>query len=401
MEKKYPNQYELIQVLNMLPKGVLDEIAQSRGLFITKVGIPELAAQLAKQFYDNEDLENIRAKAYQRSSSHALSGFTLNSKSKEFNLKSAYQGIFESGIFQKLEQGLTAPILVDVEKQSYKAELTYRKIRPGRIEFLQDEVTSFEFQMEPLGDGKWQVEVDSNRSTDIKALQELFQEGISTEYEIEELQQDKLTDARSIDFFDELATKGMSSDYRFSDIKHLTLKRGTAATDEEGEGEKELSGEELVGISQAVLEGKNLRENIFVKKSVEGGYRFNAMTYEYEHIKSSQILQLKAEFKGRPKVFEVSIIGNTENSGVSMSKRPMELSGSNSRYTRSIFWNNAKEIYLDILKRPISVAAEALETPKVEQVAEPEAAVETPTVKKQIPKKPLPKAKAGKQGKVK
>ncbi|WP_316851590.1 hypothetical protein [Pedobacter agri] len=398
MEKKYPNQYELIQVLNMLPKSALDEIAQSRGLFVTKVGIPELAEVLSKQFFDNQDLENIRAKAYPRTNSHALSGFTLNAKDKEFNLKSAYQGIFDSGIFQELEQSLTAPVLVDEEKQIYKAQLTYRKIRPGRIEFLQDERTSFEFQMEPLRDGRWQVEVDSNRSTDIKALQELFKEGIRNEYELEELEQDKLTDAHSIDFFDELATKGMSAEYRFSDIKHLTLKRGTSTTEEEGEGDKELSGEELVGISQAVLEGKNLRENVFVKKSVEGGYRFNAMSYEYEHISSGQILQLKAEFKGRPKVFEVSIIGNSENSGVLMSKMHMELSASTSRYTRSVFWNNAKAIYLDIRKRPIKITAEAPVSPKAEPK---EAAPETPLKQagpaSKTPAKPTAKKKATKK----
>ncbi|MEE1944782.1 hypothetical protein VRU48_06670 [Pedobacter sp. KR3-3] len=357
MERKYPTHYELIQVLNMLHKSVLDEFAQSRGIFITKAGIPELASELAKQFFDNEDLEVIRSKAYHRSSSHALSGFTVKTKNKEFNLKSVYQGIFDSGIYQKLEQKLTAPVLVEPEKQVYKASLTYRKIRPGRIEFLQDETTSFEFQMEPLGDGSWQVEVDSNRSTDIKALQDLFKEGISNDYDIEELEQDLLTDSNSIDFFDRLSKHGMSDEYRFSDIKHLTLKRGTNNSSEDNEeGEKEVSGDELVGISQAVLEGKNLRENMFVQKSVESGYRFNAMTYEFEHIKSTKTLQLKAEFKGRPKVFEISILGGSENSEITLTKIPMELSAKESRYLRSVFWNKAKEIYLDILKTPFTKA---------------------------------------------
>lgn len=350
MERKYPNEYELVQVLNMLPKTALDELAQTRGIFITKVGIPQLAAELARQFYDNEDLEIIRAKAYQRSNSHALSGFTVNAKNKSFNLKSVYQGIFESGIQQKLEQSLTAPILIDKDKEIYKASLEYRKLRPGRIEFLQDEKTSFEFQMEPLGDGSWQVEVDSNRSTDIKALQDLFREGISSEYDIEELEQDLLSDPNSIDFFDQLAKSGMSAEYKFSDIKHLTLKRGATTAEDNDEGAKELTGEELVGISQAVLEGKNLRENVFVKKSVEGGYRFNAMTYEFEHIKTSHILQLKAEFKGRPKVFEVSITGANEHNGPATTKVSMELSSKDSRILRSIFWNNAKHIYLGVIK---------------------------------------------------
>jgi len=348
---KYPTEYELSEVLNMLQKSVLDEFAQTRGIFVTKASQIQLADELAKQFYDNEDLEFIRSKAYQRSSNHALSGFTVRAKKKDFSLKSVYQGIFESGT-QKFGHRLSAPILVDPDKGIYRASLEYRKIRPARIEFLQDELTSFEFQMEPKEDGSWQVEVDSNRSTDIKELQDLFKGGISGDYDIEELEQAKITDSFSIDFFDRLATSGMSADYRFTDIKHLTLKRGANISDEEDEeSEKELSGEELVGISQAVLEGKNLRENSFVKKSVESGYRFNAMTYEFEHIERAEILVIKAEFKGRPKVFEVSILNASENVGTGLTRQPMQLNAKANRMLRSVFWNNAKDIYLDITKK--------------------------------------------------
>jgi len=346
---KYPAEYELREVLNMLNKGVLDEFAQSRGIFVTKASQSQLADELAKQFYDNYDLEIIRSKAYQRSSSHALSGFTVSAK-KDFSLKNIYQGIFD-GSTRQLGQILSAPILIDPEKGIYKAKLEYRKIRPGRIEFLQDEMTSFEFQMEPLENGSWQVEVDSNRSTDINVLQVLLKSGMSNDYEIEELEQTHLSDQFSIDFFDQLASAGMTTEYRFSDIKHLTLKRGTSVSEGEDDDDiKELSGDELVGISQAVLEGKNLRENPFVKKSVESGYRFNAMTYEFEHIQRAEILQLKAEFKGRPKVFEVSIVSASENTGPSLSRRPMELSAKDNRILRSIFWNRAKAIYLEITK---------------------------------------------------
>ncbi len=342
---KYPSRYELIEVLNTLQKSFLNDFAQERGLFITHVNHVQLAEELANLYLENEDLEILRSAAYHKSNSHALSGFVVKSPKKDFDLKNIYQSLFESGEEQKLGQKLTAPRLVDKEKNIYRASFEYRKIKPGRIEFLQDETTSFDFFMENKGDGVWHVEVDSNRSTDSKELQQLLDKGLQSDVEIEELEQDYLTAEKSISFFDELVNSGMSSDWKISDIKHLTLKKGSDEKEGDEETLEEVKEEQLVGISQAVLEGKGLRENSFVKQSVASGYRFNAMTYEFENRTSPEVIAIKAEFKGRPKVFEVSIVSTNESVGVSMARRAAEFTPMQNRLVRSTFWNNARLIY--------------------------------------------------------
>jgi hypothetical protein len=341
---KYPDRYELLEVLNTLPKSFLIELSQERGLFVTHVNHQQLADELANVYYDNQDLNKIRSEAYQKSSNHALSGFIVKSPKKDFDLKNIYQYIFD-GNLQNYGQSLTAPRLVDKEKNIYKASIEYRKIKPGRIAFLQDETTSFDFYMEDKGNGIWQIEIDSNRSTDSKELQELLNKGLQSDVELEELEQDYLTDDKSVNFFDELVGSGMSSSWKISDIKHLTLRKGNDLKETDEENTKEADEEQLIGISQAVLEGKGLRENSFVKQSVHSGYRFTAMTYEFQNVGTPEVLTLKAEFKGRPKVFEVSIVSASENFDISLSRRPAQFSTDENRLIRSEFWNNARAIY--------------------------------------------------------
>lgn len=341
---KYPSRYELIEVLNTLPKSFLNDFAQERGLFITHANHIQLAEELASLYFDNEDLETLRGAAYHKNSNHALSGFVVTSPNKEFNLKNIYQNLFENGA-PKLGQKLTAPRLVDKDKKTYRASFEYRKIKPGRIEFLQDETTSFDFFMEDKGNGVWHVEVDSNRSTDSKELQQLLDTGFQSDVEIEELEQDYLTPEKSISFFDKLVHSGMSDEWRISDIKHITLKRGAEEKESEEDTLEEVKEEQLVGISQAVLEGKGLRENSFVQQSVSSGYRFNAMTYEFENATTPEVVVIKAEFKGRPKVFEISLVSSSESIGISMKRRPAEFTPLQNRLLRSAFWNNARLIY--------------------------------------------------------
>jgi len=342
--QKYPTRYELVETLSTLTRAFLNDFAQERGLFMTNVTQPQLVEQLANLFLENSDLEKIRNEAYQRKTQHAISGFMVNSPKIDFDLRSIYQTIFEGGP-QRIGQDFTAPRLVDKEEKIYKATYTYRRIKPGRIEFLQDEVTSFDFFMQDKGDGTWQVEVDSSRSTDSKELQALLQTGLRDDVELEELEQKFLTTELSIKFFDELVKSGMSADWKIADIKHLTIRKGNDDDPDDEEKTTEVKEEDLVGISQAILQGKNLRENRFVRQCVKDGYRFNAMTYEFHHVKKPDILVIKAEFKGRPKVFEVSIVGASEHIGIELTPNPVTLPPMTNRIIRSDFWNNAKIIY--------------------------------------------------------
>jgi hypothetical protein len=350
----YPTRYELVEVLSSTNRGFLNAFAQERGIFITNTNIESLAKEIANLFLDEDDLELIRAEAYNTSSNHALSGFVVKSENDDFSLKNTYQWIYENA-----ERGpdikLSSPVRLSGKNEIFKGSVEYNRKKAGRIEFLQDEKSSFDFYMQDLGKGQWQVEVDSNRSTDISELKKLMDLGLNKETEMVELEQKLLTTENSIQFFDILSKRGMDSQWRFVDIKHLTLRKGSEILDPLAEKDpdkiEEVKEEELLGITSAILQGQNLRENSFVKQSVKNGYNFNAMTYEFVDVRKPYYIQIKAEFKGRPKVFEVSIVSYAESVDMAAERHQRDLSESENRSIRSGFWNNSKIVFNELTKR--------------------------------------------------
>lgn len=352
---KYPTTYELKEILGKITnRNFLNEFAQRRGIFIMHTNQDGLATELSKLFYDNNDLENIRKEAYRENHSHTLSGFILKSDNKKFNAKNLYENVrtqakFDIGI--KLNE---VTKVNDDETFHFKSSFEYTKPKAGRIEFLQNETNSFDFYFTELNPGTWQIEVDSNKSTDTKEIKNLFIKNLSVgQCTVELISQDYLTSKSAIDFFDKLAKDGLDKkEWSLLDVKHLTVKRGNDKVEDEDYVEEEEDSdspkaheEELAGIRQAILEGKNLREDSFVKDCEAKGYRFSAMTYEFESLKTPQIVSIKAEFKGRPKVFEVGIPEVLEKAGLGSDKYISHLPAKDSRILRSAFWNNAKVIY--------------------------------------------------------
>ena len=351
---KYPSTYEIEEILgNITNRGFLNDFAQRKGIFVTNASQKQLANDLANLFFEDDELESIRMEAYSNKASHTLSGFIVRSPEKNFNLKNIYEYIKENA---KFEMGQTLSQLTKVggseELPSYRGAIEYYKPKAGRMEFIQDETTSFEFYLNKKEDGLWQVEVDASRSNDVKELKNIFTKNLAKETSVDLIEQALLTTENTIAFFDMLAKKGMSSEWTFLDTMHLTLRRGnddSTNKDELLEGEEDFKEvtetAELAGITQAILQGKGLRENTFVKSSVESGYQFTAMTYEFQHKVKPSFIQIKAEFKGKPKVFEVGIVIYEEHIGIPPRRETANLTATDNRLIRSSFWNNAKEIY--------------------------------------------------------
>lgn len=233
------------------------------------------------------------------------------------------------------------PVVAHREKDSmtHQGTIGYIQRKPGRVEFLQEDHRSFDYYIQEIQKGQWQVLVDCNKSNDSKVLEDLINKNTRREIRMVVLDQDSLSSKQTIRFFDELATRGMSSEWRFTEVKQLVFRKAKQDVEEEVE-ESQLS-----GITQAILEGNDLRENPFVKQSEESGYRFTAMTYEYENKTKPFVIQVHAEFKGRPKVFEVSLKSYKAREGIKELLEPFSISMDEDRRIRSDFWSIAKEIY--------------------------------------------------------
>lgn len=345
----YPSNYELLQVLqNMVSSKFINSFAQRKGIFITNATKNEIAVEISRLFFEDEELEEIRKEAYQIKNKHSLSGFSIKSSYKDFSLKKNYDWLIENA---KIPMNSTLSSLHKIkDSNKYKGTYAYNKQKPGRIEFLQDEKTSFDFYIEEIADGNWQVELDSTKSTDLKELQELFNETLKKEEVIETIDEKLLSTELSIRFFDQLSKFGISGGLQLIQIKHLSIKQGKYEDPEE-ESIEEVAEKDLQGITQAILEGQNLRENSFVIGAVKSGYSFNAMTYEFENTKEPYIFQIRAEFKGRPKVFEVTIVSYEEVLGTNKTRNPIFLGDHYNMQLRSKFWNFAKDLFNGLIKR--------------------------------------------------
>lgn len=368
MSKKYnyPTDYELEEVLSSITdRKFLNEFSQERGIFIVNSKKDQHASELSVLFYEEQDIEAIRREAYNTNNSHSLNGFILNNAGDKFNLKNIYENIRENGLagtgiilsnLIKVNQPHADPDISNI----FKATIEHTKKKVGRMEFLQDESSSFDVYMMQRKGGEWQVEVDCNKSADAKEFRKILEKNISSEINFDTIDQDSINTENAILFFDKLAQEGMGSDWICIDVKHVTVRKGKDESDaRESENENEIDNgsleneaknievddEDLIEIKQAILLGRNLRENKVVKQFEKDGYRFSAMTFEFEHKSEPFVIQIRAEFKGKPKVFEVSIKSYLERTGVGSIKKPAMLTDGQNRAIRSQFWNNAKEIF--------------------------------------------------------
>ena len=346
----YPNRYEIEQTLGEFAKrSFVDSFAQEKGIFITKANQNEFSNVLAGFFYDHDDLEKIRDTAYRGSLTQNLSGIIIHSEEGEFNPIVALKNIRDEG---GLEQGMELSPVTLLAKENkddndiYKGEINYVKRKPGRIEFLQEENRAFDFTIEKLSEEEHLILVNSSRSGDSNIFEKLVKKKTSrTNARFEKMDQTFLNSEQTIKFFDDLAEKGLDKDWELVEVLQLVFRRG-----KDEEEEETVEGSQLAGISQAILEGKNLRENSFVKQSEEKGYRFTSMTYKFEHQEKASIIEIKAEFKFRPKVFEVNILESYLKEGIKETEVKRKLNTPEEMTIKTIFWREAKRIFSDLQK---------------------------------------------------
>lgn len=346
MKNSYPSKYEIYEALMMTSASFIKMFAQRLGLFVTNSNQEVIAKEISRVFLEEHDIEIIRLEAYQQKINHSLSGFTVSSSSKDFSLEKNYNWIVKEG---KYKSGIVLNSLRKEDGDSiYKGSYSYRRKKPGRIELLQDEENSFDFYLKANGEGVWNVEIDSTRSTDLKELMELFQPTLRTdEARVEVIDEKFLNTKSSIEFFDELSKFGRADHWSLVQISHVSIRRNVADSETE-----EVEQKDLDGISQAIIEGKNLRENQFVENAVSSGFSFTAMTYEFENTEKPIGFQIKAEFKGRPKVFEVTILKYFEVLGAERTKNDKTLASKENYTLRSDFWNFSKQVFEKLKLKP-------------------------------------------------
>lgn len=268
--------------------------------------------------------------------------------------------VHQEQLLELMHSMMKSPVVVRKERSfvertsegARKAASLARRVAPSELSVL---------ILGPSGSGKEVIAQMIHRysdrrekSSDGKTIYTMLEKMIKgRNISISMLRIDYLTRAETIDFFDQLAQEGLGENWEIEDIKRITLKQNAGNTDDSSENEKEATPEQLSGITQAILEGKNLRENNFVKQAEESGYAFTSMTYIFFNPKETKKVELRAEFKGNPKMFEVCLETYLEpslDSNGEYEESLSHLSDNDNINIRSTFWNNAKKIYNTLIK---------------------------------------------------
>jgi hypothetical protein len=347
----YPSRYEIEQALSEFCKrSFVDEFAQSKGIFITNATQDELGQFLARLLFENGDLEQIRNAALEVNSRSTLAGFLVVSTDEEFDLPGVIEELRGDAVDRNTQMVL-GPLFMDHKgnSPSYHGSVEYTQLKPGRVQFLQGTARSFDYYINPFGPGRWQVLIDCSRSNDARLMEEWVRRQSPRDVHLAVIDQDSLTSVQTIHFFDELPKRGTSSEWNFSQVRRIVLRRETELSLGEDEERVETEPTILSGITQAILEGIALRNNPFVKQCEEGGYRFTAMTYQYENRAHAFVMEIRAEFKKKPKVFEVALERHMRRRGLEEELVYESLPVKRKIEILSEFWGRAKEVFDDLV----------------------------------------------------
>lgn len=354
---KYPSSFEINEVCtNFIKRRILNGFLQERGIFFFNAGVDDVGGILSNIVMQQSDILELQDNAYQASTKSSLSGFIVKSALPSFSLNDLYEKARDNDrilMSKGYKLGMLSHEKID-SKSIYRGRVDYEIKRPGRIQFIDKEESHSDFCMFENKKGEWQIEVDGTRSSDGREIQKLFSSLINKQdTNISSLNIDFLTDKNTITFFDELIKKGMPPEWLFQDVKSLTFRRARESEDVEELSNENIDSDTkenspLTGIRQAVLEGRNLREDVFVKQFEESGCIFTAMTFEFHNKLTPEIIHIRAEFKGNPKIFEVSIVNSYEITGIDAKREVAILSQKKNIELRSIFWNNARIIFNEL-----------------------------------------------------
>jgi hypothetical protein len=346
-KRRYPNTYEIEQTLSeFCSRSYVERFAKQRGIFVFKATQEELAKNLSKFFFEDSDLEAIRKAAYQGSSTKKLSGFIISSKRPNFNPLDELEKLRQFGA-SKPGIHLGAMEIPDSNSaDSFSGDLEYERSKPGRIEFLQREPRNVDYRVTKNPDGSFQFYVEADSSADAKKFEDFITNSLE-EIDIEGISLDLLTSPQTIQFFDDLSVVAMGTVWALVQVKRLIFRRG--AESEETEAEATAIGV----INQAILEGQNLRNNEFVKECEEAGYRFSSMTFEFENKNEGYFLELRAEFKLKPVLFEIHVenyhkVELDEGGEPQREKADLEVENEFEIITNA--WNQAKTIHANLIQ---------------------------------------------------
>jgi hypothetical protein len=364
-ENIYPLKHELAQYLQEgFKKKELEDFSKARGIFIADAKISEVADELSYFFYDHDDLMGLKGVWEGINKPDNLSGFTI-----DIDAESSFDPVQLMDDFVNRSDLDTSEIFfTEINEREdngvnvHYGKAHYYKLKNGKQRLIRRERVDFEWELTEHDEKDLTMLVTSTKAESSKKLQSVIQK-VSRQRDDKtvnfgSIDQEDFSAVQTIDFLDKLGKTALGEEWAFDQVCQLKFKQDDMSLreDEEDEDNEDiitLDEGELTGITQALLDGKNLRNNRIVKSAIKSGYRFILMTYKFTSKKKENSVEVKVEFKLKPKVYQIDIANfyeiQTDEDG-NITESPIGLDKDGRLDLRRRVWFKSREIYLGLIK---------------------------------------------------
>lgn len=325
----FPDEYDVREVIQYysMPHDAVRRFSQGLGILCAARGKEHIASFMQNLILECRDYRELQTLALKGGAGNSISGFTLLSvdwmaegtaglftdivehRQKQLKQLAEDKSLLERPHFEGLNSAA----------ERISGRLEYQRISPGKVVLLNKVPESVEFFIDPIGDRLWQVTCFPDTNTDVQVMADIFSRMASGAYKTKTPTLEPLEVPKRIEFYDALLLTELK-DWRFEEVIGITVRqaeeRDSSLDIEKGnenqyeDNEYGLSKDQptqsdLRGIKQAILEGRGLRTNSFVKACEKQGFYFTSMTIQYRHNREPELMNLTVRFKLNPLMFEI------------------------------------------------------------------------------------------------
>jgi hypothetical protein len=326
----FPDEYDIREVIQYytMPYAGVKRFLQEAGILFAARGKEPIARFAQNLVLEYRDYRKLQTLALSGGAGNSISGFTLSSDEW---LAEGIDGLFQDIVEQRNEQiaqhsknqsSAERPHFEELSKtaQRINGRLDYQRVSPGKVELLNKAPGSVEFQIEPVGERLWQVTCFPDANKDVLMLGGIFSKMANGVYHTKAPLLEPLEIPKRIEFCDALLLTEFE-DWRFEHVTGITVRQPEDREpilieegdeeqneyEEDGLIERQPTQSDLRGITQAILKGRRLRTNSFVKDCEKQGFYFPSMTIQYRHKREPEVMNLTVRFKLKPQMFEIAI----------------------------------------------------------------------------------------------
>ncbi|AQS58440.1 hypothetical protein [Desulforamulus ferrireducens] len=307
---EYPDKHSIFQILNsnnFIPQSSARKLLQQKGIFILNSSRESLSSLGSKIFWGAEDIYTIKQMTDKESNLKKVSRLYLkNNELSPDNIKDMVQSA-SSLLAQKESIILNNPI--KLEDGSYKITGSYIKENPGKVQLLDKVEKDFSVKCRQLPSKQIVIDYSFSDETDQRIIKKVFdivqkRDPEKPAFEIESINIELLSIEKRIRLFDKFFEFSFT-EWEIVKVSQLTIKKDESK--ERSEEERDVTTDDLEGITKAILDGSGLRRNSFVLDCISKGFYFISAKIRLEHKKDPLVIEIEISFKPKLDVKMASI----------------------------------------------------------------------------------------------